>query len=136
MVNDALIGTTEYDTFSVNPATCTENWRTHESYRGGLLPAIRGAAYLDDSLFRGTTDGLYWLTTSRLVSDCGGRGEFVDIVRTKDPQLPHVAGVDLAERREAIRRKRSVVARPVVSETAVPEIAFPAGGSAVVSAAL
>jgi glucose dehydrogenase len=31
MVNNALIGTTEHDTFSVNAATCAENWRTHES---------------------------------------------------------------------------------------------------------
>jgi alcohol dehydrogenase (cytochrome c) len=57
MVNNALIGTTEHDTFSVNPATCAENWRTHEAFPGGLLPAARGAAYLDGMLFRGTTDG-------------------------------------------------------------------------------
>jgi len=57
MVNNALIGTTEHDTFSVNPATCAENWRTRESYTSGMLPAIRGAAYLDGLLFRGTTDG-------------------------------------------------------------------------------
>jgi alcohol dehydrogenase (cytochrome c) len=57
MVNDALIGTTEHDTFSVNPATCAENWRAHESYVGSPAPAIRGAAYLDGRLFRGTTDG-------------------------------------------------------------------------------
>jgi hypothetical protein len=31
MVNNALIGTTEHDTFSVNPTTCAENWRTHEA---------------------------------------------------------------------------------------------------------
>jgi alcohol dehydrogenase (cytochrome c) len=30
MVNDALIGTTQFDIFSLNPATCAENWRTHE----------------------------------------------------------------------------------------------------------
>jgi len=30
MVEGALIGTTEFDTFSIDPATCTENWRTHE----------------------------------------------------------------------------------------------------------
>jgi alcohol dehydrogenase (cytochrome c) len=57
VVNNAMIGTTEHDTFSINPATCAENWRAHESYRGGLLPAIRGAAYLDGMLFRGTSDG-------------------------------------------------------------------------------
>jgi alcohol dehydrogenase (cytochrome c) len=28
MVDNALIGTTEFDIFSLNPATCAENWRT------------------------------------------------------------------------------------------------------------
>ena len=32
MVDNALIGTTEFDIFSLNPATCAENWRTHEDY--------------------------------------------------------------------------------------------------------
>ena len=32
MVDNALIGTTEFDIFSLNPATCAENWRTHEVY--------------------------------------------------------------------------------------------------------
>jgi len=57
MVNNALIGTTEHDTFSVDPATCAEKWRTHEAYAGSPAPAIRGAAYFDGMLFRGTTDG-------------------------------------------------------------------------------
>ena len=56
MVNDALIGTTEFDIFSLNPATCAENWRVHEHYQGTLLPANRGAAYMDGMLFRGTQD--------------------------------------------------------------------------------
>ncbi len=56
MVNGALIGTTEYDIFSLNPATCAENWRTHMSYPGSLLPSNRGAAYMDGMLFRGTQD--------------------------------------------------------------------------------
>ena len=33
MVDNALIGTTEYEIFSINPATCAENWRTHVEYR-------------------------------------------------------------------------------------------------------
>ena len=46
MVNGALIGTTLTDIFSINPATCAENWRTREDVpasilhghaRGGLL---------------------------------------------------------------------------------------------------
>ena len=56
MVNNALIGTTEFDIFSINPATCAENWRTHLDYPGALLPANRGAAYMDGMLFRGTQD--------------------------------------------------------------------------------
>jgi alcohol dehydrogenase (cytochrome c) len=57
MVNNALIGTTQFDIFSLDPATCTENWRTHEDYPPSLLPANRGAAYMDGMLFRGTQDG-------------------------------------------------------------------------------
>jgi alcohol dehydrogenase (cytochrome c) len=57
MVDNALIGTTEFDIFSLNPATCAENWRTHEDYPPSLLPSNRGAAYMDGMLFRGTQDG-------------------------------------------------------------------------------
>ncbi|HEV2100899.1 MAG TPA: PQQ-binding-like beta-propeller repeat protein, partial [Stellaceae bacterium] len=57
MVNGALIGTTQFDTFSLNPSTCAVNWRTHEVYPPALLSANRGVAYLDGMLFRGTQDG-------------------------------------------------------------------------------
>jgi alcohol dehydrogenase (cytochrome c) len=57
MVDGALIGTTEFDIFSLDPATCAQNWRTHEDYTGYILPTNRGAAYLDGMLFRGTEDG-------------------------------------------------------------------------------
>ena len=57
MVNGALIGTTQFDIFSLDPATCALNWRTHENYPPALLPANRGAAYWDGMLFRGTQDG-------------------------------------------------------------------------------
>src|SRR5271157_1838217 len=57
MVEGALIGTTEFDIFSINPSTCAENWRTHEEYPAYILPTNRGAAYLDGMLFRGTQDG-------------------------------------------------------------------------------
>jgi alcohol dehydrogenase (cytochrome c) len=58
VVNDALIGTTEHDIFSLDPANCRENWRTSETYKSaGLLAVNRGAAYLDGLLFRGTGDG-------------------------------------------------------------------------------
>ncbi len=52
MVDGGLIGTTQFDIFSLNPATCALNWRTHEDYPPALLPANRGAAYLDGMLFR------------------------------------------------------------------------------------
>ncbi len=57
MVDGALIGTTQFDIFSLNPATCALNWRTHEDYPPALLPANRGAAHMDGMLFRGTQDG-------------------------------------------------------------------------------
>jgi glucose dehydrogenase len=57
MVEGALIGTTEFDIFSIDPATCKEKWRTHENYPGYILPTNRGAAYLDGMLYRGTEDG-------------------------------------------------------------------------------
>ena len=57
MVDNALIGTTQFDIFSLNPATCAENWRTRLNYPGTLLPVNRGAAYMDGMLFRGTQDG-------------------------------------------------------------------------------
>ena len=58
MVNGALIGTTGHDIFSIDAATCQENWRTHENYKpASALSVNRGAAYLDGRLFRGTQDG-------------------------------------------------------------------------------
>jgi alcohol dehydrogenase (cytochrome c) len=57
MVNGALIGTTLTDIFSINPTTCEENWRTREDFPAAILSAMRGAAYLDGMLFRGSQDG-------------------------------------------------------------------------------
>ena len=56
MVEGALIGTTEFDIFSIDPATCAEKWRTRFHGAGSLLPSNRGAAYMDGMLFRGTQD--------------------------------------------------------------------------------
>lgn len=57
-VDGALIGTTEYDIFSINPSDCHENWRTHESYSPATPQGVnRGAAFMDGVLFRGTQDG-------------------------------------------------------------------------------
>ena len=57
MVNGTLIGTTLTDIFSINPATCEENWRTREDGPPSILTAMRGAAYFDGMLFRGSQDG-------------------------------------------------------------------------------
>ena len=57
-VSGALIFNTEYDIISIDPATCKENWRTHEDYTPATPQGVnRGAAYLDGMLFRGTQDG-------------------------------------------------------------------------------
>src|SRR5271165_6303464 len=57
-VNGALIFVTEYDVFSIDPATCKVNWRAHEDYTPATPQGVnRGAAYLDGTLFRGTQDG-------------------------------------------------------------------------------
>ena len=57
-VGGALIFTTEYDIFSINPNDCSQNWRTHEDYQAATPQGVsRGAAYLDGALFRGTQDG-------------------------------------------------------------------------------
>jgi PQQ-dependent dehydrogenase (methanol/ethanol family) len=53
----ALYGTTEHDTFSLNPDTCEQNWRTHEEFPSGALKVNRGVGYLDGKIFRGTADG-------------------------------------------------------------------------------
>ncbi len=57
MAHGALIGTTEFDIFSLNPATCAENWRTHENLPPSFYATNRGASYLDGRLFRGFEDG-------------------------------------------------------------------------------
>ncbi|HEY1453204.1 MAG TPA: PQQ-binding-like beta-propeller repeat protein [Roseiarcus sp.] len=57
MVNNALIGTSEFDIFSIDPTTCAENWRTREDVSPSFYSTNRGAAYLDGMLFRGLQDG-------------------------------------------------------------------------------
>lgn len=57
-VNGALIGTTEYDIFSIDPVNCHQIWRTHEDYAPATPQGVnRGAAYMNGRLFRGTQDG-------------------------------------------------------------------------------
>lgn len=57
-VGHQLFGTTDTDTFSIDPDTCKENWRVHdEAAAGEGLRVNRGVAYLDGRIFRGTGDG-------------------------------------------------------------------------------
>jgi alcohol dehydrogenase (cytochrome c) len=57
-VNGALVFTTEYDIFSIDPSNCHQNWRTHEDYMPATPQGVsRGPAYWDGMLFRGTQDG-------------------------------------------------------------------------------
>ena len=57
-IDNALIFTTPYDTFSINAETCEQNWRVHEDYLPSSPQVVnRGAAYLDGRVFRGTEDG-------------------------------------------------------------------------------
>ena len=56
-VEGALIFTTAFDIFSINPNDCSQNWRIHEDYQPATPQLVsRGAAYLDGRLFRGTQD--------------------------------------------------------------------------------
>ncbi len=57
MVDGALIATTAEDVFSLDPATCKENWRIHEDSGIGLMPVNRGVAYSNGKVIRGYPDG-------------------------------------------------------------------------------
>lgn len=57
-VQGALVFTTEYDIFSINPDDCSQNWRVHEDYTPATPQGVsRGPAYLDGVLYRGAQDG-------------------------------------------------------------------------------
>jgi alcohol dehydrogenase (cytochrome c) len=58
VVNGALIFTTAFDVYSLDPSTCKLNWQAHEDIKL-VTPNLvnRGAAYLDGRIYRGTLDG-------------------------------------------------------------------------------
>jgi alcohol dehydrogenase (cytochrome c) len=56
-VGGALFATTEHDTFSINPDTCTLNWRVSEPFADSYLGAQRGVAIADGRVFRGARNG-------------------------------------------------------------------------------
>ena len=113
MVDNALIGTTEFDIFSLNPATCAENWRTHEDYPPSLLPANRGAAYMDGMLFRGTQDGrvlAYEFKTGKRMWERQSRTRSL-ASRCRRPRLPGTASSSSAMRAETTRVARGTCTR-------------------------
>ncbi len=73
MVNDAVIGTTEFDIFSLDPATCAQNWRIHEELPASLLSANRGAAYGTAGCSGAPRTARCWPMTSRPASESGQR---------------------------------------------------------------
>jgi alcohol dehydrogenase (cytochrome c) len=56
-VSGTLFGTTEKDTFALDPSTCRIRWRAHEDSPNSFLKVNRGVAWFDGRLFRGTQDG-------------------------------------------------------------------------------
>jgi len=81
MVDGALIATGAFDTFSINPSDCSQNWRVHENYQSrSALLAVRGAAYLDGRVFRGTLDG-------RVLAYDGKSGQRLWESSVADPKL-------------------------------------------------
>lgn len=71
-MNGALVGTTEFDIFSIDPATCRETWRTHEDYvPAQILQINRGAAYMDGLLFRGTAKSGEYVTQVMAIGPLG-----------------------------------------------------------------
>lgn len=60
MVDGAIIGTTSNDIFSIDAATCRENWRVKEnaSLSSPLMQGVnRGASFMDGRLFKGGPGG-------------------------------------------------------------------------------
>ncbi len=57
VVDGTMYFTTERNSYSIDAATCTEKWRVErQSSRPSPLGVQRGFAYLDGTLFRGTSD--------------------------------------------------------------------------------
>ena len=57
-VRDTLLFATEYNTYAIDPDTCAQKWRAHETYTPATAQGVnRGVAYLDNMIFRGTQDG-------------------------------------------------------------------------------
>ena len=73
MVDNALIGTTEFDIFSLDPATCAENWRTHEDYPPAFCRPTEAPPTWMACCFAAPRTGGCWPMTSKPASDYGKR---------------------------------------------------------------
>jgi alcohol dehydrogenase (cytochrome c) len=93
-INGALVFSTEYDIFSIDPNSCKENWRVHEDYTPASPQGVsRGPAFLDDMLFRGTQDGRSSRMISRPASGSGTPGSPTRRrVRARRPRPSHGTG--------------------------------------------
>ena len=113
VVENALIGTTEFDIFSINPTTCAENWRTHEDYPPSLLPANRGPPTWTAPCFAAPRTDACWPMTSRPASDCGKHGSRIRNVASRSPRppLPGTAVSSSAMRAETSRVARAACTR-------------------------
>lgn len=57
VVDGIMYITTAEDIYAIDPATCKENWRTHEPSGLGIMPVNRGAAFTNGKVVRGFPDG-------------------------------------------------------------------------------
>ena len=73
VVGGALIGTTEFDIFSLNPATCAENWRTHEDYPPPFFPPTEAPPTWTACFSAAPRTGGCWPMTSRPADEYGTR---------------------------------------------------------------
>jgi alcohol dehydrogenase (cytochrome c) len=88
-VGGTLFGTTEKDTFALDPSTCRVRWRAHEEFKSGFLKVNRGIAWADGKLFRGTRDG-------RLVSYDAATGAKLWETQLTDPRLGDAESIPAA----------------------------------------
>jgi len=73
MVEGALIGTTIADIFSIDPATCAENWRTHEDFPPPSCRPCEGRPIWTGCCFAAHRTGGCWPMTSRPARASGRR---------------------------------------------------------------
>lgn len=88
-VGGTLFGTTEKDTFALDPSTCRVRWRVHEEFVSGFLKVNRGIAWEAGRLFRGTRDG-------RVISYDAGTGRKLWQTQITDPRLGDAESVPAA----------------------------------------